>query len=176
MILLVTLLSHPPRGAAFALPPPFVCGTQHTHPGSRPSCLPVDAKRGRPPPPPDMAADPKPGMIAEIQGSPAVKNLALQHAFGSCPVVQSVQENAGCSLFPPSWSSPAFLLPAAGPMPPGARRTSENSSYPQYECAPLQGFEAIGSLLCPLVAASVYQAVLRQGIKYRQKPMLLRFG
>jgi hypothetical protein len=70
----------------------------------------------RPPPPPDVATDPKPGMIAEIGGSPAVKNLALQYAFGPCPVVQSVQENAGCSLFPPSWSSPAFLLPASGPM------------------------------------------------------------
>jgi hypothetical protein len=42
-----------------------------------------------------------------------VKNLALQQAFGSCPVVQSAQGNAGCSLFPPSWSSPAFLLPAS---------------------------------------------------------------
>jgi hypothetical protein len=85
---------------------------------ARPSCCaePVGAKRARPPPPPDMAAAPKPGMIAEIGGSPAVKNLALRYAFGSCPIVQSVQENAGCSLFPPSWSSPAFLLPASGPM------------------------------------------------------------
>jgi hypothetical protein len=81
---------------------------------ARPSCCaePVGAKRARPPPPPGMAAAPKPGMIAEIGGSPTVKNLALRYAFGSCPVVQSDQENAGCSLSSPSWSSPAFLLPA----------------------------------------------------------------
>jgi hypothetical protein len=45
---------------------------------ARPSCCaePVGAKRARPPPPPGMAAAPKPGMIAEIGGSPTVKNLA----------------------------------------------------------------------------------------------------
>jgi hypothetical protein len=36
---------------------------------------------------------------------------------------------------------------------------------PQYETPSLQGFEAIGSLLRPLVDAGVYQAVLRQSIK-----------
>ena len=43
--------------------------------------------------------------------------------------------------------------------------TSENSLYAQYETPLLQGFEAIGSLLGPLVAAGAYQAVLRQSIK-----------
>jgi hypothetical protein len=80
---------------------------------ARPSCCaePVGAKRARPPPPPGMAAAPKPGMIAEIGGSPAVKNLALGCAFGSCPVVQSVQENAGCSLFPPPGAARLFSCP-----------------------------------------------------------------
>jgi hypothetical protein len=40
----------------------------------------------------------------------------------------------------------------------------------------LQSFEAIGSLLCPLVAARVYQAVLRQSINGRQKLTLLRLS
>jgi hypothetical protein len=35
--------------------------------GFGPLGWPVDAKRGRPPPPPDMVADPKPGMIAEMR-------------------------------------------------------------------------------------------------------------
>jgi hypothetical protein len=71
-----------------------------------------------------MAADPKPGMIAEIQGSPAVKNLASQHAFGSCPLVQSAQENAGCSLFPPLLEQPGFSLArVGGPGPMGLARS-----------------------------------------------------
>src|SRR5215204_1281429 len=52
---------------------------------------------------------PKPGMIAEIGGCPAVTILALRYAFGSCPVVQSVQENAGYSLFPPPGAVRLFV-------------------------------------------------------------------
>src|SRR5215212_2024099 len=48
--------------------------------------------------------------------------------------------------------------------------TSENSAYPQYETRLLQGFEAIGSLLRPLVAARVYQAVLRQSVEEPTTP------
>ena len=48
--------------------------------GLRPSCLACGRKRGRPPPPPDMAADPKPGMIAEARAPVFVKN----HPFAVC--------------------------------------------------------------------------------------------
>jgi hypothetical protein len=57
-----------------------------------------------------MATDPKPGMIAETRGPTAVKNLALQQAFGSCPVVQLTQENAGRSIISPLQERPGFSL------------------------------------------------------------------
>ena len=50
--------------------------------------------------------------------------------------------------------------------------TSENPEKAKFVCCPLQGFEAIGSLLRPLVAARVYQAALRQGSKGRVGPVL----
>jgi hypothetical protein len=49
-------------------------------------------------------------------------------------------------------------------------RTSENSLNALYECGPSQGFEASGCLLRLLVAASVYQAALRQSIKGGLRP------
>jgi hypothetical protein len=103
---LPTFLKYRARFLLLAVPLPSLV--------ARPSCCSqedVGAKRARPPPPPGMATAPKPGMIAEIGGSPAVKNLALGCAFGSCPVVQSVQENAGCSLFPPPGAARLFSCP-----------------------------------------------------------------
>src|SRR5215207_7682635 len=80
---------------------------------ARPTCCaePVGAKRARPPPPPDMAAAPKPGMIADLRGSPAVTILALRYAFGFCPVVQSVQGKPGAPYHPPPGAARLFSCP-----------------------------------------------------------------
>jgi hypothetical protein len=89
---------------------------------TRPSrCARPRAKQGRPAPPPDMATDPKPGMIAKMRGPISVK----KHAFGArswpSPVVKSAQRKAGRPLFPPPRNGdPALLALAPGPALRGA--------------------------------------------------------
>jgi hypothetical protein len=61
-----------------------------------------------------------------------VKNLALRYAFGSCPVVQSAQENAGCSLFPPLLEQPGFSLACGRFYATRSTRTSENPLYANF--------------------------------------------
>src|SRR5215218_11307877 len=70
-------------------------------------------KEGPPPPPPDIAADPEPGMIAKMRGPlpPLCEKSLICSMRLFAPRLQSTPELSRTLLIPPSWSSPAFLLP-----------------------------------------------------------------
>jgi hypothetical protein len=80
-------------------------------------------KRGRPLPPPDVEADPKPGMIAKMQGPLPVKNHSFAGSLRPPSVVQFVPSR-DASLYSPlqGRASRLFSCPLPGPNGPSPPR------------------------------------------------------
>ena len=74
------------------------------------------ASLGWPPPPPDVAANPAPAMIAKVRGSPAVKNLASTACVRLRPNSTIGSEKRRVLLISPLLERPGFSL-ARGPAP-----------------------------------------------------------
>jgi len=92
---------------------PFPAGRSSALHHSTPE--PAGVVEGRPAPPPSVAVDTKPGMIAKIRGPISMKN----HSFAvraRSPIGATLGPSSSRTLLiPPSWSSPAFLLSALRP-------------------------------------------------------------
>jgi hypothetical protein len=73
-----------------------------------PTAKPAGAIEGRPPPPPDVAADPKPGMIAKIRGPISVKDHSFAVYARSLLGGTLDLGKSRTLLIPPSWSFRRF--------------------------------------------------------------------
>jgi hypothetical protein len=87
---------------------------EHELGGPGPLVLPAGAKRGRSPPPPDVAADPKPGMIAKTRGPLSVKDHSFAVYARCLLVLQLVAESSRALLISPLQERPGFPLAHSG--------------------------------------------------------------
>src|SRR5919112_4365952 len=76
------------------------------------------ASLGRPPPPPDVAANPASAMISKVRGSPAVKNLSFTLCVRLLPGSTISSGKRRVLLIPPLLERPGVSL-ACGPSPIG---------------------------------------------------------
>jgi hypothetical protein len=93
---------------------------EHELGGPGPLVLPAGAKRGRSPPPPDVAADPKPGMIAKTRGPLSVKDHSFA-VYARCllGITIGCRVEPGASYFPPPRAARLSSCSFGGPGPIG---------------------------------------------------------